>query len=175
MTDASKPAASATVDADVEAPPAPPAATPFARAMLAVGSIGLLAAMTTDTLAVVGRHTGIRLFGAIEIVQACIVLIATAAVVLTTLMDGHARVHILLERLSPRRADRLLRATNALSAVVLAWAAAGSAWLSADLWASAELTEILGLPLRWLRLVWIAGLILAAALFARRAWRSDPA
>ena len=52
--------------------------------MLAVGSAGLLAAMTTDALAVAGRHAGIRLLGSIEIVQACIVVVATSAIVLTT-------------------------------------------------------------------------------------------
>jgi TRAP-type transport system small permease protein len=169
MTAGAEPAA--PVDADVEAPPGQPAASSLARAMLALGSAGLLAAMATDAIAVAGRHAGVRLFGAIEIVQACIVLIATASVVLTTLVDGHARVHILLERLSPRRSALLLRGADALSALVLAWAAAGSAWLAADLFGAAELTEVLGLPLRWLRLAWIAGLVLAAALFARRAWR----
>ena len=139
--------------------------------MLAVGSAGLLAAMATDALAVAGRHAGIRLLGSIEIVQACIVLVATSAIVLTTLVDAHARVHILLERLSPLRSAALLRAADLLSAIVFLWLAAGSIWLSSDLWGAAELTEILQLPLRWLRLAWIVGALTAAALFLRRTVR----
>nr|WP_315381211.1 TRAP transporter small permease subunit [uncultured Sphingomonas sp.] len=142
---------------------------PLVRAMLAIGSAGLLAAMATDALAVAGRHAGIRLVGAIEIVQACIVLIATSAIVLATLVDGHARVHILLERVPPARAALLLRAADALSALVFLGLAIGSAWLASDLWNASEWTEILHLPLRWLRLAWILGALAAALLFARRA------
>lgn len=168
-------AAMPVADADLDPVPARAPRSPLARVALAVGSAGLLAALATDALAVAGRHTGIRLFGAIEVVQACIVVIATAATVFTTLVDGHARVHILLERLNPARSAPLLRGADALSALVLAWAAAGSLWLSADLWNGMELTEILHLPLRWLRLAWIAGLLIAAALFARRALAKAPA
>ncbi|MEH3039179.1 MAG: TRAP transporter small permease subunit [Sphingomonas paucimobilis] len=160
------------VDADVDALPARAPASPLAKAMLAVGSAALLAAMATDALAVAGRHAGIRLLGSIEIVQASIVLIATTAIVLTTIVDAHARVHILLERLPVATAARWLRGANALSALVFLWLAAGSAWLAADLWNGHELTEILQLPLRWLRLFWIMGAVATAILFARRAFRS---
>ncbi|AHE54405.1 TRAP transporter small permease [Sphingomonas sanxanigenens] len=146
-----------------------PARPLLTRAMLAIGSAGLLSAMATDALAVAGRHAGVRLLGAIEIVQACIVLIATSAIMLATLVDGHARVHILLERLAPGRANRLLRAADALSALVFLGLAIGSAWLASDLWDAFEWTEILHLPLRWLRLAWILGALAAAIMFARRA------
>lgn len=156
------------VEADLEAPVPGVGKSAFARAMLAIGSVGLLGAMTTDALAVAGRHAGVRLFGAIEIVQACIVVVATSAIVLTTIVDGHARVHILLERLRPSAADLLLRAANAVSALIFLWIAVGSIWLSSDLWQSFEITEILHIPLRWLRAAWIAGAIVTALLFARR-------
>jgi TRAP-type C4-dicarboxylate transport system permease small subunit len=157
------------IDADVEPSPDRRAASPLARLMLAIGSIALLLAMSTDALAVAGRHAGIRLFGSIEIVQACIVLVATTAIVLTTLVEGHARVHILLDRLKPVTASRLLRGADWASALVFLWLAAGSTWLLADLWGTFELTEILHLPLRWLRLAWIIGSLVTAALFVRRA------
>jgi TRAP-type C4-dicarboxylate transport system permease small subunit len=163
------------IDADVDPVPARAPTSPLAKAMLAIGSAALLAAMTTDALAVAGRHAGIRLLGSIEIVQACIVLIATTAIVLTTIVDGHARVHILLERLSIATAARWLRGANALSALVFVWLAAGSAWLATDLWSGHELTEILQLPLRWLRLAWILGAIAAAVLFAGRTIRRSAA
>jgi TRAP-type C4-dicarboxylate transport system permease small subunit len=157
------------IDADVEPSPDRRAASPLARLMLAIGSIALLLAMSTDALAVAGRHAGIRLFGSIEIVQACIVLVATTAIVLTTIVEGHARVHILLDRLKPATASRLLRDADWVSALVFLWLATGSTWLLADLWRAFELTEILHLPLRWLRLAWIIGSLVTAALFVRRA------
>lgn len=160
------------IDADVDPAPARAPTSPLAKAMLAIGSAALLGAMATDTLAVAGRHAGIRLLGSIEIVQACIVLIATTAIVLTTIVDAHARVHILLERLPVATAARWLRSANALSALMFAWLAAGSAWLASDLWNGHELTEILQLPLRWLRLFWIMGAIATAVLFATRTFRS---
>lgn len=159
------------IDADVEPTRTADPRTPLGRIVLTLGSAALLAAIATDALAVAGRHAGIRLFGSIEIVQACIVLIATSAIVLATLVDAHARVHIVLERLSPVTAARLLRGADALSAIVFAWLAAGSIWLSADLWDAFELTEVLQLPLRWLRLAWVLGASIAAVLFARRALR----
>jgi TRAP-type C4-dicarboxylate transport system permease small subunit len=175
MTSPAPASAPPIVEADLEPSTAIAAKSPLARIMLAVGSAGLLAAMATDALAVAGRHAGIRLLGSIEIVQACIVVVATSAIVLTTLVDAHARVHILLERLSPPRSAALLRAADLLSALVFLWLAAGSIWLSSDLWGAAELTEILQLPLRWLRLAWIVGALTAAALFLRRAVRRTAA
>jgi TRAP-type C4-dicarboxylate transport system permease small subunit len=160
------------VTADLEpAPAATLGRSRLARAMLAIGSAGLLGAMATDALAVAGRHAGIRLFGAIEIVQACIVLVATSAILLTTIVDGHARVHILLERLHAAASTRLLRGADAVSALIFLWIAVGSAWLLADLWSAFELTEILHIPLRWLRAAWIAGAIATALTFARRTLR----
>jgi TRAP-type C4-dicarboxylate transport system permease small subunit len=160
------------VTADLEpAPEATRGTSRLARAMLAIGSAGLLGAMATDALAVAGRHAGIRLFGAIEIVQACIVLVATSAILLTTIVDGHARVHILLERLQAAASTRLLRGADAVSALIFLWFALGSAWLLADLWSAFELTEILHIPLRWLRAAWIAGAIATALIFAGRALR----
>ncbi|HVI99854.1 MAG TPA: TRAP transporter small permease subunit [Sphingomonas sp.] len=144
---------------------------PLRSAALAIGAAALLLAMATDALAVAGRHLGFTVLGAIEIFEACIVVAATAALLLATLDHGHAQVRILTERLRPTTAHRLERATNALSALIFVVLAGGSAWLASDLWGGHEVTELLGLPLRWLRAFWIAGALLVAALFAVRAVR----
>ena len=64
-------------------------ASPFARWLdrvaFVVGSMGLLGAMSADALAVLGRHVGLPLLGSIEIVQACVVLVASAAMIGATL------------------------------------------------------------------------------------------
>lgn len=158
------------IDADIDvSEPQGVQASPLQRVALAVGSAALLGAMATDALAVAGRHAGIALLGSIEIVQACIVVVATSAMVAATLLGAHARVQILLEKVTEVTARRLDRFADATSAIVFLWLAVGSIWLASDLWNGVEITELLHIPLRWLRLVWIAGSLLIACLFGIRA------
>jgi TRAP-type C4-dicarboxylate transport system permease small subunit len=144
------------------------------RLALGLGSAALLLAMATDAVAVAGRHLGIALLGSIEIVQACIVVAASSALVAATMLGAHARVHILLEKAKPATVRTLDRFADTVSALLFLWLAAGSAWLASDLWGGSEITEILQIPLRWLRVVWVASALLIAALFAWRAIRSRP-
>jgi TRAP-type C4-dicarboxylate transport system permease small subunit len=168
-----------TVDADSadlpigDMPPPTPtvSASPLARTAYLVGSAGLLFATATDSLAVAGRHLGFRLLGSIELVQASVVLIAASAMVAATIVGAHASVHIVSERLSVAATARLARVSSLLSAITFAIFAAGSIWVASDLWNGFEQTELLGLPLRWLRLLWIGAAILAALLFFRAAVR----
>lgn len=124
----------------------------------------MLVATATDTLAVLGRNLGLPLVGSIEIVQAAVLVSGTAALVLATGSDEHARVKILTRRLmgAGRSGSRLLGALAA--AVLFAALAAGSIWVAADLWPAGERSELLGIPWRWLRLVANAGLLACAAL-----------
>ena len=157
----------ATVHSD-EPPPA--RATGIAgKAAFYIGSVGLLLAMSADSIAVLGRHTGFALLGAIEIVQASIVLIATASMVSVTLARGHAAVHILTDRLAPVWRVRLARLANLLSALAVLLLAAGSIMLLADLWGGHERSELLHVPLRWLRVLMIAALLLVGGIFLRHA------
>ena len=130
-----------------------------------VGSAGLLIAMGGDALAVVGRHTGVPFLGSIEIVQAAIVMAAASAMVAATLSRSHATVHIIIERLSPMQRDRFERFADLLSAVFFAVLAAGAVWISAELWDAAETTELLGIPLKPLRLVWAFSASLIVVLY----------
>jgi TRAP-type C4-dicarboxylate transport system permease small subunit len=156
----------------------PPAATGLAgvmaRVSFAIGSIALLTAMSADALAVVGRHLGLPLLGSIEIVQACIVIAASSAMVGATLGRSHAEVHILTERLSPRARVALKRISDLLSAIFFATLAIGSLWMAADLWGGHERTEMLHLPLAPLRLVWCASALLILSIFAGRAVAPSP-
>ena len=127
--------------------------------------------MASDALAVAGRHVGRPFLGSIELVQAAIVVAASAAMVGATLNDGHAKVHILMERLSPPVRRRFQAVADLVSGVFFAALAVGSIWLVVDLWRGGEETELLGIPLKPLRLAWCASAILAAALFAARAVR----
>jgi TRAP-type C4-dicarboxylate transport system permease small subunit len=147
-------------------------ATAFVRrAALGIGAVALLLAMATDALAVAGRHIGFTFLGAIEIFEACVVIAATSAIVIATIDRSHARVRILLEQVGARVAGALDRAADLVSAAVFVVLIAGSVWLASDLWNGHEVTEVLNLPVRWLRVVWIVGAVLAATIFTGQAVR----
>lgn len=158
-----------------DAPPdeAPPASAPVGgagKAAFYIGSVGLLVATAADAIAVLGRHTGFPLLGAIEIVQGAIVFIAAASMVSVTLSCGHAAVHILTDRLTPERRATLARAANAMGAISVILLAIGSVILLGDLWNGHERSELLHIPLRWFRLLMIAALVFVAILFLRQAF-----
>jgi TRAP-type C4-dicarboxylate transport system permease small subunit len=144
-------------------------AGPLAKAAYVLGSLGLLAATAADSLAVAGRHTGIHLVGSIELVQAAVVLLAATAILMVTIGRGHATVHIVTERMSKPGAAHLARITDLVSAIAFLILAAGSAWVLAELWDGFEQTELLHIPLRWLRLLWVVFAVLVAGYFARDA------
>lgn len=144
---------------------------PLARMAYLLGGTGLLGATLADSLAVAGRHTGFNLLGSIELVQAMVVLLGTSAMLIATLVGGHASVHIVTERLAPARAVRLARLASFISGLVFLILAAGSIMVARDLWAGHEETELLHIPLRWLRLLWITFALLIAGSFFRLALR----
>lgn len=141
----------------------------LAMALAAVGSIALLLAMAADVLAVLGRHAGIPLLGSIEFVQTCVVLAASAAMLGATLAGQHASVHLLTERLSPGARRALERCAAALSALLFAALAAGSAWVAFELWPGQEHSEVLGIPIGPLRIVWCTAALAITLAFARSA------
>jgi TRAP-type C4-dicarboxylate transport system permease small subunit len=140
-----------------------------------IGSAGLLIAMSADALAVLGRHLGVPLLGSIEIVQASVVLVASAAMIAATLRGSHARVHIVLGRLNAGHRLALERIADVVSAAVFLIFAIGSIWIASELWQGHELTDILHIPLRWLRVFWIATSLLIVALLIARIGRRDDA
>ncbi|WP_439533531.1 TRAP transporter small permease [Polymorphobacter sp.] len=141
------------------------------RIPMIVGAVALTGALGVDAVAVAGRHIGINLLGSIEVVQMCMVVAATSAIVLATISASHARVQILLERLSRTAARRFDRLADFASALAFLWLVIGSAWLLVETWTGSEMTELLNIPLRWIRLVWIGGAALTAVLFLRMALR----
>jgi len=139
-----------------------------------VGSAGLLTAMVVETAAVIGRHAGVPVTGALEIVQAAIVPAACASMVIATLRGAHAAVHMLTDRLSAAMRSRVLRFGYLLAAALCAALSVGSAWLAVEFWNSFEQTEVLHIPFRPLRaLVTFAAAGLALA-FCLRAIRPEP-
>lgn len=154
------------------APPAP--AGRLQRIVFAVGSVGLLTAAAVDSIAVLGRHAGFAFLGSIELVQVVVVLIGSSAMIGATIVGSHAAVHIITERLSSTALRRAARVSNLLAALTFVLFAIGSAWVAADLWGGFERTELLAIPLRWFRLVWVVAAVVIALLFARAALARTP-
>ncbi|MFM5908582.1 MAG: TRAP transporter small permease subunit [Novosphingobium sp.] len=149
-----------------------PGRSPMAHMAYLLGGAGLLGATAVDSLAVAGRHIGLPVLGSIELVQGAVVLLASSAMLIATLVGEHASVHVVTERLRPAVAARLARGASVVCALAFTLIAIGSAWICAELWDGFERTELLHLPLRWLRLLWVVFALLTAFAFARRALRS---
>jgi TRAP-type transport system small permease protein len=141
------------------------------RGSFLIGSAGLLLAMTVDVAAVIGRQLGVPLLGSIELIQACVVLAASSALVGATLGSAHATVHVLTERLGPGVRRVLSRVTDLLCALFFAWLSVGSIWVLVELWSGRESTELLRLPIGPLRGFFCASALLVTSLFAAHALR----
>ena len=133
-----------------------------------VGGVPLLAAMLVEFASVTGRNTGHPVPGAIELVEALILLSSATAIVVATLSRAHAKVRVLVSRVRGHsgRVLRFLIATG--SFVFFSALATGSAWILYDMWSAHEESELLHLPYLPLRLFATACFLLTAALYLRR-------
>ena len=144
------------------------------RWLFYVGAAGLLFAIGADAVAVLGRHLGIPLLGSIELMQAAILLASSAAIVLATVANKHAVVHLLIDRLSPRRRALMERVHALLSAVFFAALGVGSLWIAYDLRDGHEQSELLRIPYAPLRIVSIVAVLAVAAIYLARAFAKRP-
>ncbi len=140
--------------------------------LLAAGAVGLIGAMIADGLAVVGRHAGMPLHGSIEVVQAFITIGAASSIAYASLGGAHAAVDLLYQRFPKWMQDLAHRLAALLGFVFVAGLIAGSGWIAWEYWGAGEKTELLGIPIRWFRLFWlacsaIAAVALVAPLFAK--------
>ncbi|CAN5904321.1 hypothetical protein BH11PSE1_BH11PSE1_09620 [soil metagenome] len=143
----------------------------LAAACFAIGGVGLFAAMAVDFLSVVGRHSGLPFAGSIEIVQVCVVIATSAALVGATLAGTHAAVHVITERLPPGPRLVLARLAALLSTLFFSGLAVGGFWLLSDTLPGDERTDLLHLPLGPLRILWCSACSVAALLFLIQVFR----
>ncbi|MBO9669902.1 MAG: TRAP transporter small permease subunit [Sphingobium sp.] len=140
-----------------------------------IGGMALTLACATDLLAVLGRHAGIPLRGSIELVQACVLVAGGIALIVATAAGSHARVHILVDRMAPVWKERNGRASSLLGAALTAASLAGCLWIASDLWYSQEVSELLHLPFRLLRIICNICLAIVLVAWLRKAvGRSRP-
>lgn len=143
-------------------------------AALTAGGLALLGAGVVDLASVAGRHLGRPLIGAIEVVQALVVVAASISLVAATLARVHAAVHVLTER-APVGVQRALARFGALLGAAFFLALfAGSVWLLADVWGSDERSDLLGLPIVPLRVLWCLAALATAAFFLVQAFTGKP-
>jgi TRAP-type transport system small permease protein len=141
------------------------------RGLILLGGGALFLAAAVDFFAVTGRHVGIPLLGSIELVQLLVGISGTVAMVAASLHGTHARVRLLLDRLSGSVASYMYRINALCGALFFLALSIGSAWLAWDLWSGHEETELWHLPYRPLRVVGVIGLLCVLLLFLRQIWR----
>jgi TRAP-type C4-dicarboxylate transport system permease small subunit len=133
-----------------------------------LGAAALLFAMGVDTIAVLGRHLGLPLWGSIEMVQAAILVASSSAILSATLARKHVRVRILMDRLKGRSGIWLQRIQDVFSALFFCLLTAGSVWIFLDLRNGYEESEILHIPYAPLRIICIISMLVVMLSFLRR-------
>ena len=129
------------------------------------GAAALLIIMVVETLSVLGRHLSLPLIGAIEIIQSAIIVVACTSTVIATLLNAHAKVQLIINRLSPRSRGWLTRLSALLCATFFLGLAAGSAWLAHDTWNTFEESEVLHISYRPLRATVVIATIIVMSIF----------
>ena len=149
----------------------------LSRVALWIGSAGLLIAMAIDTCSVLARQMGFVLVGNVELIQPCITAAIAAALVLATLQQAHATVHLFTSHMTPVWQRRLGWLGGVATTVALALLAVGCGWIAIELWPLDERSDLLQLPVAPARWLWCGALTLAALLeawwCARRLIRGD--
>lgn len=133
----------------------------------------MLAAVGVEVMAVVGRAISLPLPGSVELVQVLVLISGIMAMIIATLNGTHAKVKLILDRLSGAQTNKLLRINHALAALFFLLLFIGSAWLLVDLWAGFEESEIWQVPYRPLRILAVLGTLLVAGLFLRLSLRGE--
>ena len=136
--------------------------------VIGFGGLALLTCMLLGTLGVVARHLGVALAGDVELMQSAMVLSSSLALVCATQARRHARVHLLVNRVSPLWRVRLSFASALLSTLFFALLGLGLGWVTWELRGAHEESELLHIPYAPLRWVALAALLAATLLSARR-------
>lgn len=134
------------------------------KAVTLTGGFALLAATGIDAVSVIGRHVGLPFRGSIELVQVAVLVAGTLALLVATMGRAHAKVHLLVDRMSEGTRAMLDRASALLGALFFAALLAGSVLLMADLWTGHEQSEVVGVSWRAMRI--FANAVLAAIVLA---------
>jgi TRAP-type transport system small permease protein len=139
-------------------------------AVILIGSLALLAELVLVFASAVLRNMGVALPGTIEIVEVIIAVIASMAILMTTLAGRHAIIRLVIDRVR-RGSHRLLNAfTHLCGAFYWGLLAVGTAWIIAEVWGKQEATMLVEIPVVPFRLVFLAACISILVLLLVRAF-----
>jgi len=144
------------------------------RWLFYLGAAALLFAMAVETIAVLGRHIGVPLWGSIELVQAAILVASSTAILSATLANTHARVRILTDRVAGSFRVWLERVQALFCALFFCALTVGSIWIFLDLRGGYEESELLHIPYAPLRIVCILSILGVVLNFIRRFKETPP-
>jgi len=144
------------------------------RWLTLVGGGALMVAMAGDALGVIGRQSGHPFIGAIEVVQAAILVAGSAGLLVASLTRIHATVHLLVERLPENVRDLAQRITRAVSSLFFVAVLAGNVWLALEAWPGSEASEVLGIPYPPLRIIACVTVAAVAVVFLWQAFSRRP-
>ncbi len=134
-----------------------------------IGAFGLATATVIDAVAVSGRWLSLPLHGALEIIQAAVLITACVSMLTATLEQSHATVHLLLNRVGPAFKAALTRLASVVSAVFFIGLSVASVWLTIEHWPGHEESELLHIPFRPLRILCSVSMLAILAVFFYRA------
>jgi TRAP-type C4-dicarboxylate transport system permease small subunit len=120
---------------------------------------------------VAGRWLHHPLHGALEIIQAAVLITACVSMLTATLASSHATVHLLLNRVRPPIRAVLTRCGSLISAVFFVGLTIASVWLTIEHWDGHEESELLHIPFRPLRLLCSVSMLFIVAVFAYRTFK----
>jgi len=144
------------------------------RWLFYLGAAALLFAMAVETIAVLGRHIGVPLWGSIELVQAGILVASSIAILSATLANSHARVRILTDRVAGSFRVWLRRVQALFCALFFCALTVGSIWIFLDLRKGHEESEVLHIPYAPLRVLCIVVVLGITLIFLRRMKKGGP-
>jgi TRAP-type C4-dicarboxylate transport system permease small subunit len=140
------------------------------RMAIWLGGLALLAAAMIDTCAVAARNANMGFHGSIELIQAAVLIAGAIGLVVAVGSRTYARVHLLTERVSAGGKIWMERVATLMVATFFLCILGGSAWIAADLWGGQELSEVMGVPWRWMRLFANLCFVIAILIAMRQLW-----
>jgi TRAP-type C4-dicarboxylate transport system permease small subunit len=145
--------------------------SPLYRSAIWLGGTALLAAALIDSVSVLARNLATSLHGSIELIQVAILIAGALGLVVAVANRTYARVHLMTDRLSDSAKPWMERIAAGAVGAFFAFVLAGSVWIAIDLWQGQELSEVLGLPWRWLRLFANLCFLAAILVLLRHCWK----
>ena len=141
------------------------------RVAIWTGGLALLAAALIDTGAVLARNFATSIHGSIELIQLAVLIAGALALAVAVASHTYAQVHLVTDRLSESGKRWLDRVAAVAVALFFLCLLAGSAWIASDLWGGHELSEVMGVPWRWMRLFAILCFAVAIAILLHQIWK----